>query len=49
MVSNNELEVQALKDNDTYTSKSLEEQLADAQKEIADLKSQIMWMNRSYE
>lgn len=49
MVDNNELEVQALNENNAYQAKSLEEQLADAQKEIADLKSQIMWMNRSYE
>jgi len=28
---------------------TLAKQLADAQKEIADLKMQIMWMERSYE
>jgi len=28
---------------------SLEQQLLDAQKEIDDLKSQIMWLERSYE
>lgn len=28
---------------------SIEQQLLDAQKEIDDLKSQIMWMERSYE
>lgn len=29
--------------------KSIEQQLLDAQKEIEDLKSQIMWLERSYE
>ncbi len=28
---------------------SLEQQLIDAQREIEDLKSQLMWMERSYE
>ncbi|MEW6989090.1 hypothetical protein AADZ91_00260 [Colwelliaceae bacterium 6441] len=28
---------------------SIEQQLFDAQKEIDDLKSQIMWLERSYE
>lgn len=29
--------------------KSVEQQLIDAKKEIEDLKSQIMWLGRSYE
>ncbi len=28
---------------------SIEQQLIEAQKEIEDLKSQLMWMERSYE
>ena len=34
----------SVEDNNTLT-----QQLADAQKEIEDLKMQIMWMERSYE
>ncbi|GHF00566.1 hypothetical protein [Thalassotalea profundi] len=32
-----------------YDAVAIEQQLAKAQEEIADLKSQIMWLERSYE
>ncbi len=36
-------------DNATETPKTIEQQLADANDEIADLKMQIAWLERSYE
>lgn len=38
-----------MKDEQQVEEKSIEQQLVDAQKEIEDLKSQIMWLERSYE
>ncbi|MFD1620029.1 hypothetical protein [Thalassotalea marina] len=38
-----------LKDEQQLEENSIEQQLLDAQKEIEDLKSQIMWLERSYE
>ena len=39
----------SITDNNTQDAQALAKQLADAQKEIEDLKMQIMWMERSYE
>ncbi|MDO6425831.1 hypothetical protein Q4489_02350 [Thalassotalea sp. 1_MG-2023] len=36
-------------DERNIEDKSIEQQLVDAQKEIEDLKSQLMWLERSYE
>lgn len=36
-------------DERSIEDKSIEQQLVDAQKEIEDLKSQLMWLERSYE
>lgn len=38
-----------MRDEQQLDEKSIEQQLLDAQKEIEDLKSQIMWLERSYE
>ncbi|MFD2164868.1 hypothetical protein ACFSJY_01225 [Thalassotalea euphylliae] len=39
----------SIAEENTQESKALAQKLADAQKEIEDLKMQIMWMERSYE
>ncbi|MEC7825463.1 hypothetical protein SAMN05216361_2047 [Marisediminitalea aggregata] len=36
-------------DNNAIQDRSIVEELADAKKEINDLKMQIMWMERQYE
>ncbi len=36
-------------EENNVTELSMEQQLIEAQKEIEDLKSQLMWMERSYE
>jgi len=38
-----------LGDDAQQDSRSIEQQLTDAQKEIEELKMQIMWLERSYE
>ena len=39
----------SITEESTSDKSALTQQLADAQKEIEDLKMQIMWMERSYE
>lgn len=39
----------SINDDSVQDANTLSKQLADAQKEIDDLKMQIMWMERSYE
>ena len=41
--------LQSINEDSVQASKTLSEQLADARKEIDELKMQIMWMERSYE
>lgn len=49
MFDNTQPKSESINNSVNGQSKSLEEQLAEAKREIDDLKSQIMWMNRSYE
>jgi hypothetical protein len=46
---NEESKMPEILDERSSEDKSVEQQLLDAQKEIEDLKSQIMWLERSYE
>lgn len=49
MFNNSQTKSESINNTADEQSKSLEEQLAEAKREIDDLKSQIMWMNRSYD
>jgi len=49
MSKNTELNANFSESNHTSEQKSTQQQLADAHNEIADLKLQIAWLERSYE
>lgn len=49
MSKNTELNVVSIESNSTNEQKTTQQQLADANSEIAELKLQIAWLERSYE
>lgn len=49
MAHNDDTVLASIKEETMPSQKSLEQQLADAQQEIEELKLKIMWMERSYE
>ncbi|WP_353539470.1 hypothetical protein [Colwellia sp. KU-HH00111] len=49
MSNNTELNTSLSESNHANEQKSTQQQLADAHNEIADLKLQIAWLERSYE
>jgi len=49
MSKNTELNTVFTEDNSTNEQKTIQQQLVDAHHEIADLKLQIAWLERSYE
>jgi len=49
MANNTEQGFARMNDDNKAEAESVEQQLIDAQKEIEELKMQIMWLERSYE
>ena len=49
MAHNNDQGFATMNEENKTEVESVEQQLIDAQKEIEDLKMQIMWLERSYE